>query len=117
MLFKKEPELKIKLSEWEKIKNQVQELLVENERLKNRSNFEHLLRDINSLTEETKSLKTQLQKTQKEKQSLERTLENERHTASLVLRKLKEVTDTCENVFEREKVRNSVYVTAMDVYA
>jgi chromosome segregation ATPase len=117
MFGAKEITLKIKETEWNKLREDFKMLVEENDSLKRRANFEHLLRDINTLTEEKKRLQEQIHSLEKTNASLSKTLDSERHTASLVLKKLKEVTDTCEYVYERNKLKESVYVKACDVYA
>lgn len=117
--FKKDREVaefKIKESEFNKIKEEFKALKAENDNLRQRCNFEHLLRDINTLTEQNKALKAELQEVRKQKESTQRTLESERHTASLLLNKLREVTDTCERVIVKDKMTTSVYVKAVDLY-
>lgn len=103
-------EYKITEVEFDKLKEEFRALQNENAHLKARNDFHNLLQEINELTNKSKALKLENESLKKENASLTNTLCNERHTASLVLKKLNDVVNTCDNV-----INKSTYIKAIDI--
>ena len=110
-MFNRENVYKIKASEFDKFRAEYTSIVAENAVLKQRLESGVLLEEIRSLNRTIKSLTEENSKLTLENSKLNHTIKTERATASLILQKLKEVTD----IYERTSRRDSLYITAIDL--
>jgi hypothetical protein len=110
-MFNREETYKIKASEFNKFKEEYTKLVRENEELKAKTDRGYLIEVNAHLSKTNRKLLASIEELENKNASLEKTIKTERATTSLVLQKLKEVTD----IYERSYRRDNTYVTSLDL--
>lgn len=104
MFFNSRKEYKITGDELNKVRQELEDLKKENENLRKRCNYEHLVRELDEQKNINSKQSNEIQKLISQIDSLNKTMQNERYTLKAVLQTLNESSKLCETTLTKYNI-------------